>query len=419
MNGHQQGAAQHEYLRIFQVTMALVAFGVVVVYSASYPRAAHEYAVRVAKAIEQGERLELPAAQAIEEAVVAQQSVMRRQLMWAGLGTLTLLLGFYFPYRWLRSRGFARFLMFVSALLLVAVKLYGSNRGGSERWLPLGPVTIQPSEIAKIAVMIYLAGALSRLGPKIKEARWFARTMMVTGGIAALILIEPHLGATMVLLATILAVLLVGGARREHLTMVVAAGLLLVSLSIATHPYQQNRLRAWLHPDRYEALGYQAVHCGTALARGGPAGRGMGRSIEKFFYLPESHTDSALAVVGEELGFLGCTALLGLFGLFAWRGLLISGTCADEFGRLLAAGLTTLIVFQAFFNFGVTTGLLPQTGVGLPFISYGGSSLCCFMGAVGLIMNVSRLCVPQPSRRQRRRQQQAALASAEGHRYNG
>ncbi|MCZ7600062.1 MAG: FtsW/RodA/SpoVE family cell cycle protein [Gammaproteobacteria bacterium] len=277
---------------------------------------------------------------------------------------------------------------------------------GRNAGCPLGPVTIQPSEIAKIAVVIYLAGHSRGSGRRSKEARWFARTMMVTGGIAALILIEPHLGATMVLLATILAVLLVGGARREHLTMVVAAGLLLVSLSIATHPYQQNRLRAWLHPDRYEALGAgRALRHRSGAGRTGGAGHGPQHRESSTCRSP---TDSALAVVGEELGFLGCTALLGLFGLFAWRGLLISGTCADEFGRLLAAGLTTLIVFQAFFNFGVTTGLLPQTGVGLPFISYGSSSLCCFMGAVGLIVNVSRLCVPQPSRRQRRRQQQAA-----------
>ncbi len=417
MNRTRPGSSQREYLPIFAVTMALVAIGVLVVYSASYPRAAHDHAQRVARAVQRGERLELPATQAIEAAVVAQQSVMRRQLMWAGVGLLCLLLGFYCPSQWLSSGQLARFLLVLSTALLMAVKLYGSNRGGSERWIEFGPVNVQPSEIAKISLMIYLAGALTRLGQRIREPRWFLRVMAVSGGIAGLILIEPHLGATMVLMATVLAVLLLAGARREHLTLVVAGGLLLVSLSIATHPYQQNRIRAWLHPEQYDVLGYHAVHCGTALARGGPAGRGIGRSLEKFFYLPECYTDSALAVVGEELGLLGCVGLLALFGAFAWRGLAIAETCADPFGRLLAGGLTTLIFFQALFNFGVTTGLLPQTGVGLPFISYGGSSLCCFMGAVGLIMNVSRWCVPPPSRLQRRRQ--AALASGEGHRYNG
>jgi len=417
MNRNRTGTPQREYLNLFSITMALVAIGVMVVYSASYPRAARDHARRVAKQIQRGERLPLPATQAIEEAVVAQQSVMRRQLQWAGVGLICLLLGFYCPHRLLRSRRVALLLLLLSATLLVAVKVYGSNRGGSERWLEFGPVNLQPSEIAKISLIIFLAGMLSRIGPRIRELGWFAKAMGVSGGVAFLIYIEPHLGATLVLMATVLAVLAMAGARRKHLSVVVLAGFVLVVASIACRPYQQNRIKAWLHPERYEQLGYHALHCSTALARGGVAGRGMGRSIEKFFYLPECYTDSVVAVVGEETGWLGCVLLLSLFGAFAWRGLFIAETCADPFGRMLAAGLTTLIVFQAFFNFGVTTGLLPQTGVGLPFISYGGSSLCCFMGAVGLIMNVSRWCVPPPSKWSVRRQR-AALASSEGHRYN-
>jgi len=416
MNRTRPGSSQREYLPIFAVTMALVAIGVLVVYSASYPRAAHDHAQRVARAVQRGERLELPATQAIEAAVVAQQSVMRRQLMWAGVGLLCLLLGFYCPSQWLSSGQLARFLLVLSTALLMAVKLYGSNRGGSERWIEFGPVNVQPSEIAKISLMIYLAGALTRLGQRIREPRWFLRVMAVSGGIAGLILIEPHLGATMVLMATVLAVLLLAGARREHLTLVVAGGLLLVSLSIANASLSAEPHPAWLHPEQYDVLGTTrciAVRLWRGVGR--PAGdRAQPREV---LLSPECYTDSALAVVGEELGLLGCVGLLALFGAFAWRGLAIAETCADPFGRLLAGGLTTLIFFQALFNFGVTTGLLPQTGVGLPFISYGGSSLCCFMGAVGLIMNVSRWCVPPPSRLQRRRQ--AALASGEGHRYNG
>ena len=414
---HTRPTDRKAHLPIFIVTMLLVAAGVLIVYSASYPRAAHDHARRVAKQIRNGERVELPAAEAIEEAVIAQQSVMRRQRLWAGVGLLCLVMGFYCPYGWLSHRWLARFLLLMSVALLVAVKFHGAMRGGSERWLVLGPVNLQPSEIAKVALVIYLAGALTRLGPRIREAFWFGRAMMVSGVIAGLILIEPHLGATLVLMATILAILHLAGARRQHLMGVVLAGLVLVSISIATHPYQQNRIRAWQHPEQFDVLGYQAVHCGTALARGGPGGRGIGRSIEKFFYLPECYTDSALAVVAEETGFIGCVGLLALFGLFAWRGLLIAETCLDPFGRLLAGGLTTLVFFQALFNFGVTTGLLPQTGVGLPFISYGGSSLCCFMGAVGLIMNVSRRCIVPPSRFELRRQQ-AALATGRGQQYN-
>ncbi len=416
MNRTRPGSSQREYLPIFAVTMALVAIGVLVVYSASYPRAAHDHAQRVARAVQRGERLELPATQAIEAAVVAQQSVMRRQLMWAGVGLLCLLLGFYCPSQWLSSGQLARFLLVLSTALLMAVKLYGSNRGGSERWIEFGPVNVQPSEIAKISLMIYLAGALTRLGQRIREPRWFLRVMAVSGGIAGLILIEPHLGATMVLMATVLAVLLLAGARREHLTLVVAGGLLLVSLSIATHPNQQNRIRAWLHPEQYDVLG--TTRCiAVRLWRG--VGRPPGDRAQPREVLLSPRMLHRQCVGGGRRGTwaAGLCRPAGVVRAFAWRGLAIAETCADPFGRLLAGGLTTLIFFQALFNFGVTTGLLPQTGVGLPFISYGGSSLCCFMGAVGLIMNVSRWCVPPPSRLQRRRQ--AALASGEGHRYNG
>ncbi|NUQ02127.1 MAG: FtsW/RodA/SpoVE family cell cycle protein, partial [Armatimonadetes bacterium] len=379
--------------------------------SASYPKAARE--ARAAAAAQASP--EAPTLAQIDRTMAAQQSVMRKQLKWAWCGLFGLLIALGLPYDLLRSKGFALWALGIALALLLLVLAMGTDQGrAARRWLELGPISLQPSEFAKFALVIYLAQAMAQMRDRVKRLDRFARLVAVVGLVSVLVVIEPHLGATMVVLGAALAVLWVGGADKRHLGGIMLAAMLLGLLSVSGHSYQGGRLRAWLHPERDEVLGYQAVHCGTALARGGLIGRGIGHSIEKFYYLPECYTDSVFAIVGEETGLLGTALLLGLFSAFAWRGLRIAARCPDPFGRLLAVGVTAVIFLQAMLNMGVTSGLLPQTGVGLPFISYGGSSLCCFMGACGLLLNVSRLQPPP-----RERPERARVVADGRSRYNG
>ncbi len=364
---------------LFYATVILVALGIVAVCSASYPRAADE---------------------------AGRFAAMWRQLSWAGIGFLALIVALYLPPELLRSpRLVAGFGLFVLALLVVVLLpgLGTSHGRGTARWLMLGPISVQPSELAKLALCLALALYCAELRDRLRQRGTLLPILVAVGLVCWLVLKQPHLGATMVIAAGSLVVLFVAGARWQHLGLVVLLGGLLASWSLVRHPYQMARVTAWLHPELADPSddAYQSLHCATALARGGLFGRGPGHSIEKFDYLPECYTDSILAVVGEELGFLGTLAILALFGTVAQRGLYISaslGRYHDWFGGYLAAGLTTMIFLQAMLNVWVTTGLMPQTGVGLPFISYGGSALCCFLFEVGLLLNLGRQVLPRDAR---------------------
>lgn len=373
--------------KLFAVVMALVMIGIVVVYSASYPKAAALVEAQNAKA---GAQLDSPAQ--LERAVAAQQRYLKRQVLWSVCGLACLLGAMLLPLDVLRGDTLKIASLLGSYALLFAVLFVGSTQGhGARRWLNLGPLVIQPSEVAKFGMCLYLAHAISAMRGQINHPTNLKRLACVLGLMLGLVYKEPHLGGTLVMFATAACVLYAGGLDLKWLGVALLAAGLLAGQSVARHPYQQERMMTWLHPEQYaNEEGYQAVHCGTALARGGWAGRGLGRSLEKFYYLPECHTDSIVAVLGEEQGFLGCLTVLVLFLILGRRGLVIAEECPDEFGSLLATGLTAAITLQALFNFGVTSGLLPQTGVGMPFLSYGGSSLCFFLTAVGILLNLSR-----------------------------
>ncbi|MCC7492195.1 MAG: FtsW/RodA/SpoVE family cell cycle protein [Fimbriimonadaceae bacterium] len=381
---------------LFGIAMLLSAIGVVAVYSASYPKIAAEVRRATTPPPVPGQPAttassDIPTPLQIELTVREQQAMLRRQLKWVGLGLCCLWIGMSLPYGWLSHRGLLNLALLATLVLLALVKIIGTTHGrGCERWLDLGPVTVQPSELAKFTLVAWLAGALGRLGLRSREVPEFTMVMCVVGAVVVLVLVQPHLGATLVILGAAFAVLWAGGTDLRHLAVVGVLAVLLGLLSVASHGYQGGRLKAWLHPEQNQVLGYQTVHCGSGFARGGLIGRGLGRSIEKFHYLPEPYTDSILAVIAEETGFRGTALLLLLFVGLADRGLRIAWRCRDPFGKLLAVGITAALFLQALLNFGVTSGLLPQTGVGLPFISYGGSSLCCFLGAVGLLLNVCR-----------------------------
>ncbi len=391
-------------LVLFTIVVSLMGLGLVSVYSASYPRAAHDTAVEQGRPLppeptldEEGQ-VQPPRGRSVEQLVSSQQVVFIRQARWCGFALVTLLLALYLPYPLLRHRLFVCCCMVLALVLLVAVLKFGTGAGhGAKRWLVLpNGFVLQPSEFAKFALVMYLAQRATYLRERIREPVNFVGLMLVVAVMAFLLLKEPHLGATMVLAGATIAVMLGAGARQKHLGLLVLGVFLVALTSLALRPYQRVRIQVWFHPERYEDNGgYQGIHCMTAMARGGAVGRGLGRSIEKFYYLPECYTDSIAAIVGEELGCLGLIGILALFVGFAVRGLSIADRCTDTFGSLLAIGITAAIFLQALVNLGVTSGLLPQTGVGLPFFSYGGSSLCCFTGATGLLMNISR---QRPSR---------------------
>jgi cell division protein FtsW len=356
---------------LFGLAVLLVATGLVFIYSASYPNAGR---------IASGQ----PAL------------YLLRQAGYAGLGLVSLLVLALVPLGLWRARWMPPLLLGLSLALLVLcfIPPIGTAWGRSaQRWIHLGPLTIQPSEIAKLAVVLYLAFYLSekkKSGHLTTFTRGLLPALMVVGLMLLPILLQPHLGAVLVIGGTAMIMLFVGGVCPRQLGAVLGLGVVLVLIAIFTLPHRKDRLEAWLNPlSDPLGQGYHAIHHGTALARGGITGQGFIESTEKFFYLPECYSDSILAIIGEEMGLVGTlTILFLLFGL-AYRGLDAAVHCPDSFHRFLGVGMSSLILTQALLNYAVVTNTLPQTGMGLPFISYGGTSLVCHLAAVGFLLNIS------------------------------
>lgn len=369
-------------LTLFAVVIGLVGLGLVMIYSVSQPLAL----ARAARVAEQSAGA-LTTAQ-IDRLVTAQERLVRKQAGFGLLGLAFMLGVMAAPLDLLKNQRLVQAFFLVCVALLALVLGAGIRELGSVRRV----FGIQPSELAKVGLCAYLALVLSKLDPRTAATRRFIPIYVVVGCVLGLIILEPHLGCTLVVACTAMVVLFVAGAPLRQLLAITCAGGGAVVASMVVTGYQLDRVRVWLDPVKYyHGLGYQAVHCGTALSRGGLVGRGLGRSIEKFFYLPpESINDSIFAVLGEEMGFLGAATVAILFGIVAWHGLAVARRARnDRFAHLLAVGLTTMLFLQAMINLGVTSGLLPQTGVGLPFVSYGGSSLVASMLAAGLLLRLS------------------------------
>lgn len=272
--------------------------------------------------------------------------------------------------------------------LLVCVHLFGTTVNGATRWLTIGPIQFQPSEAAKLSVIMLLASAFSRDIDITHSKMWkyyFPILVMV-----GLIFKQPNLSMVLILMtASLFMYFAAGGSLKLIFSTIGAgvAGLLLFGLK----SYQSQRIEIWLHPEKdpYGA-GYNIIQSMLAFVAGGFFGEGYGNSIQKLGWLPEGHTDFIFAVWGEEFGFIGCILVIGLFLAFLQRGLLVSAKCEDIFGKLLAAGITVSICVQAFINICVSSSMLPATGVPLPFISYGGTSLFITMCMIGVLLNVSK-----------------------------
>jgi cell division protein FtsW len=282
-------------------------------------------------------------------------------------------------------------LLGASLFLLVIVLGIGSNVNGATRWIGGGSLQIQPSELAKVALILYAADVLARKPRRVRSIAGMMPVLLVTGASCLLIMVEPDMGTTMVVSLAVGATLIAAGARPRDLGKIaLAIGVCALLLTIV-EPYRMARLTGFLHPGASaEGAGFQAAQAKIALGSGGLFGVGIGNGVQKAFYLPEAHTDMISAVIGEELGMAGIVGVVGLFAMFGYAGLKVAQKAKDKYGKLLVAGLTSLILVQATVNLFAVMGLAPLTGVPLPFVSYGNSSLMATLFAVGLILNVAR-----------------------------
>ena len=275
---------------------------------------------------------------------------------------------------------------------LVAVMLpgVGMEVNGSRRWIDVGFFQVQPSEFAKVALILYGAQLMATRPQLVRSIRDMKPFLLVVATICALVALEPDLGTAMVSCFAAGALLIVAGARGRDLGLLAGGVAGLVLLAILIEPYRMERLTGFLSPDHDPSgSGFQAIQAKIALGSGGIFGVGLGESVQKAFYLPEAHTDMIAAVIGEELGLVGIALLVCLYGLFAYAGLRIAQRARDRYAKLLAAGLTTLVSIQAVINLFAVMGLAPLTGVPLPLVSYGNSSMLTMLAAVGLLLNIA------------------------------
>jgi cell division protein FtsW len=356
--------AQLEANVLVLVTLALTAFGLVMVYSAT-------------------------SARAVDGGNGRPMEYLTRQALFAGIGVAVLLFAARTPYAFWRR--VAPSLVLASIVLLAGVLLVGQRVNGARRWVSLGPFAFQPSELAKLALAAWVAAYLAR--PRRAQPaslRELGKPLGLVAGLACvLVLVEPDLG-TAVAIAVMLGGMLVaaglpGGLLVRSFAIVAALG----TLAIWFEPYRRARFFSFLNPwHDPQGAGFQVVQAMIGLGSGGIFGVGIGHGVVKIFDLPEAHTDMIFATVGEELGLIGTAGVIGAYAAFGWAGFRIALNCKDPFGKLLAAGLTMLICGQAAINLAAVLAIAPLTGITLPFVSYGGSSLIAALGATGILLNI-------------------------------
>ncbi len=316
----------------------------------------------------------------------------QRQLIWTGVAIVVFLIAARVDYHhWARV---VRPMLAATIVLLIAVLVPGIGIyvAGSRRWVGAGPVTFQPSELAKLALLVFAADLLARRSGELHNTRRVLRPLLlVLAGVSALVCIEPDLDTTVLIAVIVGAVMVAGGIRTLHLALLAGSGVVLSAVLAVAAPYRRARVFTFLNPTADAAnAGYQIVQSLIALGSGGPLGVGLGASRAKWLFLPNAHTDFIFAIIGEELGLLGTMTVLALFGAFAVLGVRVALHAPDRFGMLLATGVTVWVVVQAAVNIGAVVGLLPVSGIPLPFVSFGGSSLVVTMIAVGILTNVAR-----------------------------
>lgn len=346
------------------LTLLLVAIGVIMMFSASYARAFYKEG--------------------------SSTYYFARQGGFALAGIAAMWLISRINYQWWRIGAVP--IMASAIVLLILVPIIGKEENGATRWINLFGISFQPSELAKLAVVLCFAAMISFYRDRMQTFHYgvlpFAGILVV---IAGLLCLEPHLSATLIILATGAVMMFLGGTRLRWFALgagVVALGLIVY---LNTQGYASDRIIAWRDPFSDQSdKGYQILQSLYAIGSGGMMGLGLGRSRQKYLYLPEEHNDYLFPIVCEELGFVGAVLVLLLFALLVFRGYWIAIHARDRFGSLVAAGITTLLLLQVFLNVGVVTNLLPATGISLPFFSYGGTALLVQLAEMGIILNISR-----------------------------
>jgi len=350
---------------LFAATIGLALFGVVMVYSASAVLAQSEHHGSFYYVI--------------------------KQAIWTLIGLVAMLIAMQVDYHRLRDRRVVYGLLTLTVFMLLAVFAFPAING-ARRWIKFQGFSVQPSEISKLALAIFLAYFLEkRLGEEREFWRTFIPCGVVTAVLAGLIVVEPDLGTSMMLAVTFVIVIYTAGARLSHLAMAAAPAFVIAAGLLIFVPWRMARLVSfwdpWADPQK---SGFQVVQSLIAVGSGGTNGLGFAQGKQKMMFLPFAHSDFIFAVIGEELGLLGTLTVLSAFALFLWRGIRISFMAPDRFGRLLAIGIVTGVVAQALFNMSVVLSLVPTKGIPLPFISYGGSSLVPTLAAVGILLNISQ-----------------------------
>jgi cell division protein FtsW len=350
---------------LFLTTILLVAVSIVMIYSAS--------------AVMADERFGQP------------YYFLTKQLMWATLGIVLLGVVMRIDYRHYREPVFIWTCFGVACLALVAV-LFAPTVSGARRWFSIGGLGIQPSELAKLSAIVFIAALLERRMHRINDMTYaLAPISLVVAIFVGLILVEPDFGTAMSLAVIAAVMVFAAGVSYFYVAGAAVTLLPLIALLVVSFPYRRQRLMAFLNPwDDPLGSGFQIIQSFIAVGTGGISGRGLMNGVQKLFYLPEAHTDFIFAVIAEELGFIGASCLVICFCVMTWRGLRIALQAPDAFGAFLALGVTTMIAIQAFVNISVVLGLLPTKGIPLPFISNGGSSMLVNLVGMGVLLNVSQ-----------------------------
>ena len=316
---------------------------------------------------------------------------LKRQLIYTLIGFVLMAVATYFNYKNWRKLAVLSLLGSIALLALLFVPGFGVRVGGAMRWLRLPGLTVQPAELVKLALVLYLAHSLTRKKEKVRSLlKGYLPYMIVLGLLLAMLLKQPDLGSAMIIAGVALSMLIVAGVRWRYIMPTILMTLPVVYFLVMQVEYRRRRIMAFLDPwdDPFDT-GFQIIQSMVAFGKGGVLGQGLGIGEQKLFYLPEAHTDFIFSVIGEELGLVGVLVVAALFLLLILCGIRIALQCQEPFGRNLAFGLSLLLGLEAFVNLAVCMGLLPTKGLALPFVSYGGTSLVVSLVAVGILLNIS------------------------------
>lgn len=355
---------------LYALVFSLTGFGLVMVYSASAVYARQHFG--------------------------SQYYFLNRCALWDVLGLTAMAIGARVDYRLFRRLAYP--ILILGILLLVGVLIGGVRINGARRWFRLAGVSFQPAELTKLALVMYLSCSLSKKAEKVRLfAVGFLPHLLVAGVIMLLLLKQPDLGTAVIAGGVTLTLLFIAGAKISYLLMALLAAAPVIYQSIVSTRWRMMRVLAFLDPWQYRStVGYQVAESLISIGSGGTFGLGLGDGRQKLFFLPEAHTDYIMAIVGEELGFVGICAVVLCFLLIVTRGILVAMRARDTFGTYLAAGITVMLGLQAAINAGVVLGSLPTKGLPMPFVSFGGSSLVVDLFAIGILLNISR-AAPEPA----------------------